>query len=65
MAQIDSRYAQAFAGTRAGVGADEGLRAHMSRVHNYMTGSVLLIRPFSISKGQMKWSNSHEFCCGA
>src|SRR5262245_1754146 len=41
MAQIDNRYAQA--GTaRTDVAVDEGLRAYMLRVYNYMAGGVLL-----------------------
>jgi FtsH-binding integral membrane protein len=41
MAQIDNRYAQA--GTaRTDVAVDEGLRAYMLRVYNYMAGGILL-----------------------
>jgi uncharacterized protein len=41
MAQIDNRYAAGF-GSRAGVAVDEGLRAYMLRVYNYMAGGVFL-----------------------
>ncbi|HWB45781.1 MAG TPA: Bax inhibitor-1/YccA family protein [Hyphomicrobiaceae bacterium] len=42
MAQIDNRYAQAGSGAQTGVVVDEGLRAYMLRVYNYMTGGVAL-----------------------
>lgn len=42
MAQIDNRYAQANYGSRTAVGVDEGLRAYMLSVYNYMAGGVLL-----------------------
>src|SRR5262245_1538892 len=41
MAQIDNRYA-AGTGARADVQVDEGLRAYMLRVYNYMAGGVFL-----------------------
>jgi FtsH-binding integral membrane protein len=41
MAQIDNRYAQAGS-ARTDVVVDEGLRAYMLRVYNYMAGGVLL-----------------------
>lgn len=42
MAQIDNRYAQQTYGSRTAVGVDEGLRAYMLRVYNYMAGGILL-----------------------
>ena len=42
MAQIDNRYAQRGYGARTDVAVDEGLRAYMLRVYNYMAGGVLL-----------------------
>ena len=41
MAQIDNRYATGF-GSRTGVAVDEGLRAYMLRVYNYMAAGVAL-----------------------
>jgi uncharacterized protein len=41
MAQIDNRYAQSGA-ARTGVAVDEGLRAYMLSVYNYMAGGVFL-----------------------
>jgi FtsH-binding integral membrane protein len=41
MAQIDNRYAAGF-GSRTGVAVDEGLRAYMLRVYNYMAAGVFL-----------------------
>jgi uncharacterized protein len=41
MAQIDNRYATGF-GSRTGVAVDEGLRAYMLRVYNYMAAGVFL-----------------------
>jgi len=41
MAQIDNRYAQ-VGSARTDVVVDEGLRAYMLRVYNYMAGGVLL-----------------------
>jgi FtsH-binding integral membrane protein len=41
MAQIDNRYASRV-GARTDVGVDEGLRAYMLRVYNYMAGGVFL-----------------------
>ena len=41
MAQIDNRYAGRL-GTRTDVAVDEGLRAYMLRVYNYMAGGVFL-----------------------
>jgi FtsH-binding integral membrane protein len=41
MAQIDNRYAQAGS-ARTDVVVDEGLRAYMLRVYNYMAGGILL-----------------------
>lgn len=42
MAQIDHRYVHGAAASRAGtaVGVDEGLRAHMVRVYNYLAGGI-------------------------
>jgi FtsH-binding integral membrane protein len=42
MAQIDNRYAQVGAGARTDVAVDEGLRAYMLRVYNYMTVGLVL-----------------------
>jgi FtsH-binding integral membrane protein len=42
MAQYDNRFATAGIGSRTDVGVDEGLRAYMLRVYNYMAGGVLL-----------------------
>jgi FtsH-binding integral membrane protein len=42
MAQIDNRYAQAGTAARTGVVVDEGLRAYMLRVYNYMAAGVAL-----------------------
>lgn len=42
MAQFDNRYAQAGTGARTDVAVDEGLRAYMLRVYNYMAGGVAL-----------------------
>ena len=42
MAQIDNRYAQAGVGARTDVAVDEGLRAYMLRVYNYMAAGVFL-----------------------
>ena len=42
MAQFDNRYAPAGTAARADVGVDEGLRAYMLRVYNYMAGGVAL-----------------------
>ena len=42
MAEIDNRYAQMRTGARTDVAVDEGLRAYMLRVYNYMAGGVLL-----------------------
>ena len=41
MAQIDNRYAGRI-GARTDVGVDEGLRAYMLRVYNYMAGGIAL-----------------------
>ena len=41
MAQIDNRYAAGY-GTRTDVGVDEGLRAYMLRVYNYMASGLAL-----------------------
>ncbi|MGE0765825.1 MAG: Bax inhibitor-1/YccA family protein [Hyphomicrobiaceae bacterium] len=42
MAQIDHRYVHGAPASRAGtaVGVDEGLRAHMLRVYNYLAGGI-------------------------
>jgi FtsH-binding integral membrane protein len=40
MAEIDNRYARAGYGARTGVAIDEGLRAYMLRVYNYMALGV-------------------------
>ena len=42
MAQPDKRYAQSAAAARAGVAVDEGLRAYMLGVYNYMAAGVAL-----------------------
>jgi FtsH-binding integral membrane protein len=42
MAEIDNRYAQARPGARTDVAVDEGLRAYMLRVYNYMAGGIAL-----------------------
>jgi uncharacterized protein len=42
MAQIDNRYAQVGAGARTDVAVDEGLRAYMLRVYNYMAAGIAL-----------------------
>ena len=42
MAQIDNRYAQRGFGARADVAVDEGLRAYMLRVYNYMAAGIAL-----------------------
>ena len=42
MAQIDDRYAHADTAARTDAAADEGLRAYMVRVFNYMAGGVFL-----------------------
>ena len=42
MAQFDNRYAQQGYGARADVAVDEGLRAYMLRVYNYMAAGVAL-----------------------
>jgi len=42
MAEIDNRYAQMRTGARTEVAVDEGLRAYMLRVYNYMAGGILL-----------------------
>jgi len=42
MAQFDNRYAQAGVGARTDVAVDEGLRAYMLRVYNYMAGGIAL-----------------------
>jgi uncharacterized protein len=42
MAHIDNRNVQLGAGARIGVVADEGLRAYMLRVYNYMAGGVFV-----------------------
>src|SRR5262249_16030522 len=41
-AEIDNRYAQMRTGARTEVAVDEGLRAYMLRVYNYMAGGILL-----------------------
>jgi len=40
MAEIDNRYARAGYGARTDVAIDEGLRAYMLRVYNYMALGV-------------------------
>ena len=42
MAQLDNRYAQSPTAVRAGVAVDEGLRAYMLGVYNYMAAGVAL-----------------------
>jgi uncharacterized protein len=42
MAEINNRYAQAGSTARTDVVVDEGLRAYMLRVYNYMAGGVFL-----------------------
>jgi FtsH-binding integral membrane protein len=42
MAQIDNRYAQAGTAARTDVAVDEGLRAYMLRVYNYMAVGIAL-----------------------
>lgn len=42
MAQYDTRYAAATTVSRSGATVDEGLRAYMLRVYNYMAGGVAL-----------------------
>jgi hypothetical protein len=42
MAEIDNRYAAARMGARTDVAVDEGLRAYMLRVYNYMAAGVFL-----------------------
>lgn len=42
MAEIDNRYAQVGAATRTDVAVDEGLRAYMLRVYNYMAAGIAL-----------------------
>jgi len=42
MAQYDNRYAQAGVGARTDVAVDEGLRAYMLRVYNYMAAGIAL-----------------------
>jgi FtsH-binding integral membrane protein len=42
MAQIDNRYARSGIGARTDVAVDEGLRAYMLRVYNYMAGGIAL-----------------------
>lgn len=42
MAQIDNRYAHAGPAARTDVAVDEGLRAYMLRVYNYMASGVAL-----------------------
>ena len=42
MAQLDNRYAQSAAAARTGVAVDEGLRAYMLGVYNYMAAGVAL-----------------------
>src|SRR5262245_45633590 len=67
MAEIDNRYARAGMPSRAGVAIDEGLRAYMLRVYNYMALGVagtavvtllLMSNPAlmrTIALGPMKW----------
>jgi hypothetical protein len=67
MAEIDNRYARAGYGARTGVAIDEGLRAYMLRVYNYMALGVagtavvsLLVMSnpalmHAIAVGPMKW----------
>jgi FtsH-binding integral membrane protein len=42
MAQYDNRYAHAGTGARTDVAVDEGLRAYMLRVYNYMAAGIAL-----------------------
>ena len=42
MAQFDNRYAQQGYGARTDVAVDEGLRAYMLRVYNYMAAGIAL-----------------------
>jgi uncharacterized protein len=42
MAETDNRYAAARVGARTDIAVDEGLRAYMLRVYNYMAGGVFL-----------------------
>jgi FtsH-binding integral membrane protein len=42
MAQIDNRYAHTGTAARTDVAVDEGLRAYMLRVYNYMAGGIAL-----------------------
>ena len=42
MAEIDNRYAHAGMAARTDVAVDEGLRAYMLRVYNYMAAGVAL-----------------------
>jgi uncharacterized protein len=42
MAQTNNGYAQVGSAARAGAAVDEGLRAYMLRVYNYMAGGVFL-----------------------
>jgi FtsH-binding integral membrane protein len=42
MAQIDNRYAHAGPAAQTGVAVDEGLRAYMLRVYNYMAAGIAL-----------------------
>jgi FtsH-binding integral membrane protein len=42
MAEFDNRYARMRPGARTDVAVDEGLRAYMLRVYNYMAGGVFL-----------------------
>ena len=42
MAELDKRYARPAAGARTGAAYDEGLRAHMLGIYNYMGLGVAL-----------------------
>jgi FtsH-binding integral membrane protein len=42
MAETDNRYSSARVGARTDIAVDEGLRAYMLRVYNYMAGGVFL-----------------------
>ena len=42
MAQIDNRYALGGNAAQTGVAVDEGLRAYMLRVYNYMAAGIAL-----------------------
>ena len=42
MAQIDNRYAHGGTAARTDVAVDEGLRAYMLRVYNYMAAGIAL-----------------------